>query len=131
MEQYRTDLSRARGLGAAKHGAGHWLAERVTSIALVPLSVWAVFAALRLAASPDYQTAQAWISDPVNAVLAILTLFIGFVHMHAGMRVIVEDYIRRTVTKAVLLLFNLAVCVLIGALGIFSLLKVALGGGAF
>ena len=132
MARYRTDLARARGLGAAKHGAGHWLTERITSIALAPLSVWGVFAALRLASAPDYGYAVDWLQHPANAVLLLLLLFVSFVHMHAGMRVIIEDYIERISTKAALLLLNLAVCVVGGAVALFSVLKVALGGvGAF
>ena len=127
---FRTDLSRARGLGAAGHGAGHWISERVTSIALIPLSLWAVFATLRLARA-DHASAAQWVSQPVNAVLLVLTLAISCWHMHAGMRVIVEDYIHKALSKSGLLILNLFVCVLFGALAVFSILKVALGGGAF
>ena len=127
MTSYRTPLSRARGLGSAKHGAGHWISERVTSIALVPLTVWAAYAVLRLAAG-DYTAAAHWVADPLNATLLILTLAVAFLHMHAGMRVVVEDYIDKTLTKSALLILNLFVCGLAGALAIFSILKVALGG---
>ena len=130
MSRFRTDLSRARGLGAAKHGAAHWLTERITSVLLAPLSVWAVFAAVRLASS-DYATTVRWVQSPINAVLLILLMAISFVHMHAGMRVIVEDYIHKTLSKSALLLLNLAICVVFGALAVFSILKVALGGGIF
>ena len=127
MEGFRTPLSRARGLGAAKHGVGHWISERVGAAALVPLTVWAIYAALRLSAL-DYYGAVAWISQPLNAVLMVLTLGISFWHMHSGMRVVVEDYIHKTLTKTGLLLLNLFVCGLAGALAVFSVLKVALGG---
>jgi succinate dehydrogenase / fumarate reductase membrane anchor subunit len=130
MSRYRTDLARARGLGAAKHGAGHWLSERITSILLVPLSVWAVFAGFRLA-SVDYATAVDWLQKPFNAVMLILLVAVSFLHMHAGMRVIVEDYIEKTLTKSALLVINLIVCLLFGALAVLSILKVALGGGIF
>ena len=127
MASNRTPHGRARGLGAAHHGASHWLAERVSAIALVPLVLWAVFGVLRLA-SQDYQGAVVWVSSPLNAVLLVLLTATSFWHMHAGMRVIVEDYIHKTLTKAVLLLLNLFVSVLVGGLAIFSILKVALGG---
>lgn len=130
MSGYRTDLSRARGLGAAKHGAGHWLTERITSIALAPLCIWAVFAAFRLA-TLDFAGAVLWVQQPLNAVLLVLLFAVSFLHMHAGMRVIVEDYIHTTLNKSVLLLLNLTICVLFGALAVFSILKVALGGGIF
>ena len=128
--RYRTDLARARGLGPAKTGAGHWLSERITSILLAPLSIWAVFAGFRLA-SVDYATAVAWLQQPFNAVMLILLVAVSFIHMHAGMRVIVEDYIHKTLTKTGLLLLNLFVCGLLGALAVFSILKVAFSGGAF
>ena len=127
---YRTPLSRARGLGSAKHGVGHWISERVGAIALVPLTLWAVFGVLRLAAG-DYDFAVVWIHDPLNAVLMVLTVAISFWHMHAGLRVIIEDYIHVAFSKVSLTLLSLFVCGLSGALAVFSILKVALGGGAY
>ncbi len=124
---YRTPLARARGLGSAKHGVGHWISERVGAVALVPLTLWAVFGVLRLAAG-DYDFAVVWIHDPLNAVLMVLTVAISFWHMHAGMRVVIEDYIHVALSKAGLILLSLFVCGLAGALAIFSILKVALGG---
>ena len=129
MVSYRTPLGRARGLGSAKHGASHWISERVSSIALVPLTLWAIYSVLQLAAY-DYGFAVHWIGEPLNATLTVLTLAIGFWHMHAGLRVVVEDYIHKALTKSVLLLLNLFVCGLAGALAVFSILKVALSGGA-
>jgi succinate dehydrogenase / fumarate reductase membrane anchor subunit len=129
MADYRTPLSRARGLGSAKHGAGHWVSERVAAIALVPLVIWAVYGILRLAAG-DYGFAVHWIQDPLNATLTSLTLAISLWHMQSGVRVIVEDYIHKALTKTALLLINLFICGLTGALAIVSILKVALGPGA-
>ncbi|HEX2801540.1 MAG TPA: succinate dehydrogenase, hydrophobic membrane anchor protein [Phenylobacterium sp.] len=130
VANYRTPLGRARGLGSAKHGVGHWVSERVSSIALVPLTIWMAYGVLRLAAG-DYGFAVHWIGNPLNAVLTVLTLAISFWHMHSGLRVVVEDYIHKTLTKSVLLLLNLFVCGLAGALAVFAILKVALGGGAY
>ncbi len=129
MASYRTPLSRARGLGAAKHGVGAWISERVSALALVPLTLWGVLAVLRLAAG-DYAFAVHWIAQPLNAVLMALLLGIGFWHMQGGLKVVIEDYIHVTLTKSALLVLNLFVCGLAGALAIFSVLKVAFGGGA-
>jgi succinate dehydrogenase / fumarate reductase membrane anchor subunit len=130
MDNYRTPLSRARGLGSAKHGVGAWIGERVGGAALVPLTLWGVFAVLRLAAG-DYTFAVHWIGQPLNAVLLVLLLGISFWHMHGGLRVVIEDYIHVTLNKAALLLLNLFVCGLAGVLAVFSILKVAFGGGAY
>ena len=75
MVSYRTPLSRARGLGAAKHGVGHWISERVSAVALVPLTLWAVWAVARLARG-DYDFAVAWVRQPLNATLMVLLLAI-------------------------------------------------------
>lgn len=124
---FRTPLSTARGLGSAKHGVGHWLSERVAAVALIPLVIWAVYSVILLARL-DYYGAVEWIGSPVNATLMILTIAISFMHMHSGMRVIVEDYVYGHLTKAGALLLSLFVCGLAGALAIMSILKVALGG---
>ncbi|MDD3838392.1 MAG: succinate dehydrogenase, hydrophobic membrane anchor protein [Phenylobacterium sp.] len=128
MPSYRTPLSRARGLGAAGHGVGHWIGERVSAVALVPLVLWLVFSFVRLAHA-DHAEAVAWLRDnPLNPVLLTLLAAVSFWHMHDGMRVVVEDYIEKVSTKATLLILNLFVCVLAGGLAVFSILQVALGG---
>ena len=127
MTGYRTPLSRARGLGAAHHGVGAWVSERVGAIALVPLTLWGVYGVLRLAAN-GYDFAVAWIRDPLNAVLMVLLLAISFWHMQGGLRVVIEDYIETTLPRAAALILNLFVCGLAGALAVFAILKVALGG---
>lgn len=127
MARYRTPLSRARGLGAAHHGAAHWISERVSSLALVPLVLWAVFAVIHLAPLPR-DLALLWLAEPVNAVLMVLTFLVGFWHMHSGLRVVIEDYVDTLVPRTISLLVNLFLCVLAGGLAIFSILKIAFGG---
>ena len=127
MPAYRTALGRARGLGSAKHGVGHFIAERVSSVALIPLVLWAVWAGIALARG-GYVGARAWIASPINAVLVVLLVVGGFYHMQIGMRVIVEDYIHKPRSKAVLLIANAFVCWVGTALTVICLLKVALLG---
>lgn len=126
MADFRTPLSRARGLGAAKHGAAEWVTSGMVVIALVPLCLWVAYGVLRLA-SLDYYGAVAWIGRPVNATLMVLTLALSFWHMHHGLRVVIEDYVHERLGKLSLLLINLIVSGLAGALAVFSVLKVALG----
>jgi succinate dehydrogenase / fumarate reductase membrane anchor subunit len=128
MASFRTPLGRARGLGAAKHGVGAWISERVTAVALIPLTIWGVFSVLQLAAL-DYAGAVAWLtSSAVNPTLMVLLVAVGFLHMHGGLRVVIEDYVERPLNRVGCLLLNLFVCLFAGALAVFSILKVALGG---
>jgi succinate dehydrogenase / fumarate reductase, membrane anchor subunit len=124
---YRTPLARARGLGSAHEGAGRFMAERATSVALVPLTLWAIWAALRIGHA-GYDGAVAFLQSPVDAVMAVLLLAVSAYHMKMGMQVIIEDYIHQPRTKLPLLLLNSAVCWLGAALGVFCILKVALLG---
>jgi succinate dehydrogenase / fumarate reductase, membrane anchor subunit len=129
MAGYRTPLGRARGLGSAKHGVGHFIGQRVSAVALVFLAVWGVWSAWTLAGG-GYDGASIWLQSPVNAALLALLAAVAFYHMQLGMRTIVEDYIHRPATKAVLLIANAFVCFGGAALTIVCVLKVAFGAGA-
>lgn len=124
---FRTPLSRARGLGSAKHGVGHFIADRVSGLALIPLSIWAAYAGLKVAAG-GYPAAVEWLTQPLNAVLLGLFVFAGFIHLRLAIQVVIEDYIEGFVAKSAALVANYLVCVLGAALGVFAILKVALLG---
>lgn len=130
MAGYRTPLARARGLGSAKHGVGHFINQRMTGAALVVLILWAVAAAVGLAKA-DFATATAWLRSAWNAVPAALLIGVAFLHMNLGMGVIIEDYIHKPMSKIALLALNVFVCWVGAAIGVFSILKVAFGGGAY
>ena len=123
----RTPRSRALGLGSAHHGVGHFIVEHVTAVMLVPLGLWGAWVAIQLAGQ-GYDAAAYWISKPVNAVLLAVLLVCALVHVKNAMQVVIEDYIGRFITKAVLLLLNYSICVLAGALGVFAILKAAFSG---
>jgi succinate dehydrogenase / fumarate reductase, membrane anchor subunit len=125
MSVVRSPLGRARGLGSAKHGVGHFIAQRVTAIALLLLLLWGAASVIGLAHG-DYSTAADWLHAPLNAALVVLLAFAAFWHMQLGMRVIIEDYFQKASTKGTLLVLNIFVSWLGGALTIVSILKVAL-----
>ena len=129
MTSYRTALGRARGLGSAKHGVGHFIVQRVSAMALAPLGLWALYSALTLSRA-GFDGAQAWMHAPLNAILSILLAIAAPVHMRIGMAEVVEDYIHKTPTKAVLLVLNYFVCVLTSVAAVFCILKIALIGAA-
>jgi succinate dehydrogenase / fumarate reductase membrane anchor subunit len=128
-DSFKTDLKRARGYGSAHHGSGVWLAERVTSVALVPLGLWAIYSVLQLAIV-GYDGAVDFFRSPVNVTLALLTLGISFHHMHMGMRVILEDYIEHKPSRLLWIGLSAAASLLGAGLAIISLLKVAFTGDA-
>ena len=103
MAGYRTPLGRARGLGSAKHGVGHFIAQRVSAVALVFLVLWAVDSAPARWPTPTMRMRSPWLRSPLNAVLAALLIAVASFHMQLGMRMIIEDYIHRPRTKAALL----------------------------
>jgi succinate dehydrogenase / fumarate reductase membrane anchor subunit len=129
MVSYRTPRSRAQGLGSAHHGVSHWITKRLTSIALIPLCLWVVYAVM-VVARTGYEGAVSWVGNPINTTLLVLLLAIGFMHMHAGLRVVFEDYFHTKRNKGALLLLNVIVCVFGAALAIISVLKVAFSGAA-
>jgi succinate dehydrogenase / fumarate reductase membrane anchor subunit len=126
---FRTPLRRARGLGAAKTGVGHFIGQRVSAVALIFLVLWGVGSAVGLAAG-GYDDAVAWLKSPLNATLLALIVVAASYHMQLGMRVIIEDYIGKPGNKLVLLILNVFVSWGAGALALVSLLKVAFSGGA-
>jgi succinate dehydrogenase / fumarate reductase, membrane anchor subunit len=128
MSAFRTPLGRARGLGSAKDGVRRFIAERVSSVALVFLVAWGVCSALTLAGA-GYDGAVEWIGAPLNAALMVLLAAVGFYHMRLGMAVVIEDYIAKPSSKAILLIANTMVCYGAMALTVICLLKVALTGG--
>ncbi len=128
MSPYRTDLGRARGLGSSKTGVGHFIAERVSSVALILLTAWLVWAGV-VVAKGGYGAARTLLASPVNAAAAVLLVGIGLYHAMIGMRVIIEDYIHKAATKALLLVVNTLVGWGAAAIATVGLLKVALSAG--
>jgi succinate dehydrogenase / fumarate reductase membrane anchor subunit len=129
MSGFRTPLGRARGAGSAHHGVAHFIAQRVSAVALAPLGLWALYSALMLS-RVGFDGAQSWLHAPLNAILAILLTGAASVHMRLGVTEIVEDYIHKTSTKRILLILNYFVCVLAGVSAVFCILKIALIGAS-
>lgn len=85
-------LAKARGLGSAKDGTGHWWAQRTSAVALVPLVIYVLYLLVSLAGA-DYATIRLAIAQPWNAVLLILFFATAFWHARLGLQVVIEDYI--------------------------------------
>jgi succinate dehydrogenase / fumarate reductase membrane anchor subunit len=124
QQSYRTPLGRARGLGSAHHGVGHFIGQRASAVALLFLLLWGVWSALKLAPL-GYDGAAAWLHGPVHMALLVLLLAAGFYHVRIGAQVIIEDYVHQPLIKTAGLLANTFVCYGAAVLAILSVLKVA------
>ena len=122
----RSPLGRALGLGSAKAGTEHWWAQRVSAVALIPLTLWFLFSLLLL---PDLRigTVRAWLQFPLSGFLAILLVAVLAYHSYLGATVIVEDYVHTEGLKILELLSLQFLHVLVGGAGIFARLNVAFG----
>jgi succinate dehydrogenase / fumarate reductase, membrane anchor subunit len=120
----RSPLRRVLGLGTAKDGVQHWWMQRLTSVALVPLSIWFVVSLLALP-SLDHATVIAWMSQSWTALLLIVFVLVATWHSQLGVRVVVEDYVHGAGAKTLTLVIVSFAHVLLGAAGVFAVLKVA------
>jgi succinate dehydrogenase / fumarate reductase membrane anchor subunit len=127
MTGMRTPLRKVRGLGAAREGTGHFWRVRVTSVALIVLSLYFLGLVISLNGA-NYQTVRTALAQPFAALMMGLFVLVGLVHMRLGMQEIIEDYIHAEGTKLVLLILSIFFCVAVGAASIFALLKLTLGG---
>jgi succinate dehydrogenase / fumarate reductase membrane anchor subunit len=124
----RSDLGRVKGLGSAKEGVHHWRLQRITAIALVPISLWFVISLLCVF-NGTHADVVAWVSAPHVTVLLIALSVLLFWHLQLGLQVVIEDYVH-TAYKQIALQIALRVAAGLGALvAIVSVLKISLALG--
>jgi succinate dehydrogenase / fumarate reductase, membrane anchor subunit len=121
----RSPLGRAIGLGSAKEGVEHWWAQRITAITLVPLALWFVMAVIGLAGA-EHGLLVDWVSQPLAAVLLILFLVATFYHSALGLQVVIEDYVENEAARLGLIVAMRLAHILLAALGIFAVLRIAI-----
>lgn len=122
----QTPLHRVEGLGSAKAGTAEFWRQRLTAVALVPLSIWFVWSALALVGG-NQENALAFFADPVNAILMLLFLMAALYHMSIGVQIVIEDYIHQPGIKIVLIILNRFFALAVGVATAFALLKIAFG----
>lgn len=119
----RTALGRARGLGSAHEGTHHWWMQRVTSIALIPLTAFFLWHLDTLVAAP-YETLRAFLGTPYVTVALLLFVFAAYYHAYLGIQVIIEDYVHRPVSKTLSLLANKFFFAVLGAAAAYAALHI-------
>lgn len=122
----QTPLKRARGLGSAESGTHHWIVQRITAVALVPLSLWLIYLALA-ALHLDYAQARALVHQPLNAVLLIAFVLAVFWHTQLGLQVVIEDYVHTRWLEITAQLTVKFFCVLGAIACVLAIVRIALG----
>ena len=122
----QTPLGKVRGLGAAGNGVHHWWVQRLTSVALVPLGVWLLVSLLTLP-SLDFVTLVSWIAGTWTASPLSVFVITASWHSRLGIQVIIEDYVHDEGLKTTSLVLSGFVHVLLAALGVFAVLRIAFG----
>lgn len=121
-----TPLHRVEGLGSAHSGVTHFWRERVTAVALIPLTVWFAWAVLSLIGGPQVNV-LIFLQQPLNAALMGLFVLVSLIHMVLGLQMVIDDYIYKAGQKIALMLLVRGLAWLIGAVCLIALLRIAIG----
>ncbi|KAA6205482.1 MAG: succinate dehydrogenase, hydrophobic membrane anchor protein [Candidatus Tokpelaia sp.] len=124
---FRTELGKARGLGAARSGARHFWLQRVTAFANVPLFIFFIGLIISLS-DKDYAQIHAIFANPFIVLIVALILLSGIYHMKLGMQVIIEDYVHSNGWRVFILALNIFCSVFLAAASALALVKIMLGG---
>jgi len=121
----RSPLGRARGLGSARAGSAHWWVQRLTAVALVPLTLWFIFSVLRLAGASHGDVIE-WLGHPVQVALMLCLIVATFHHLQLGLQTVIEDYVHEDGVKLASVLLMKAACVVLALASIVSVLRLGL-----
>ena len=121
----RTPLGKVLGRGAAGEGVGHWWVQRVTAVALLPLTAWFGISLLTHSLQ-SYDAMRGWLGQPWVAVLSLVLVLSLAWHSKLGVEVVIEDYVAGKGAKTTLLVLSAFVHVLAAAAGSFAILLLAL-----
>ena len=122
---FRSPSARAIGIGSAKTGSRHWLAERISAIALIPLTLWFVVSVIAHTRS-DYVGFVSWLRTPLATICMILLLLALFHHTALGLQVVIEDYVHSGAKYAAVIAVRLG-CYGLAVAGIVAVLRIAFG----
>lgn len=123
----RSPLGQARGLGSAKEGVQHWWLQRMTAVALLPLSLWFVFS-VATHQMVSHAAIVAWLHNPLVAAVLVFYFAVLFYHSALGVQVVVEDYVGGNFKKIATLMLVKLVHGLVAVIAVFAVLKIAFGG---
>ena len=120
----RSPLAQVLGLGSAGAGTEHWLGQRLSAVAMVPLTLWFASSLLTLP-SLDFYSVTAWAASPLHSVLLILLVVALVYHSSLGTQVVAEDYVHASGRRAIVLIVLRLLHVGLAAAGIFAVFLIA------
>lgn len=123
----RTPFKHAIGLGSTSDGVKHWWMQRMTAVALIPLTLWLVFS-VAAHAGEDYATVASWFAQPFTTTMLTLFVFTAFLHAIQGLTVVIEDYVHHDGIKVTAMVIMKLVLTFLGVSSILSILRVAFTG---
>ena len=119
----QSPLSKAIGLGSAKHGFSHWWLQRVSAVALIPLCLWFVYSVICLMQS-DYAAILEWFASPIQTSLMIVFVLTLIYHAQTGLQVVIEDYIHNKFASLVFMYGVKFVSVLMAVIAVVSIFRI-------
>jgi succinate dehydrogenase / fumarate reductase, membrane anchor subunit len=122
-KRFASKLSNVRGLGSAKDGVSHWVWQRITALAMIPLTLWFLVSLMSMLQANDVIAVQDWFYSPVNALLCIVLFAAIFFHATLGVQVVIEDYVHETTLKNIALIGTKIVFFTAGILSIMAIIK--------
>ena len=122
----RTPLKRVRKLGSAKAGPEHFWQQRITAVANLVLVTF-LLGLLVTIAGADYATVKRTLAKPQNAILMLLLVLSGIIHMRLGMQSIIEDYVHSEGRKVLALMLSSFFSLVVGLTCVFAVLKLSFG----
>jgi len=124
---FKTPLARAQGLGAAKTGTGHWWLQRVTAVALIPLTFWLI-SLLDMTMNAPFVETVAWFSSPLNTTCIVFWVLAAFYHSALGIQVVIEDYVSTEWLKIVSVWSVKLIFIFLGIAALIAIFRIITAG---
>ena len=103
-------------------GTDHWVAQRVTSVAMLPMTcLFFVFFFINFGL--EYTQVRSYFTQPIVNSLTIIFFLVTALHLKQGLEVVIEDYISDTVTRKKIKTINSVFCILIALSSTCALLS--------
>jgi len=112
---------------SSKTGAHHWIMQRISAIALIPLIIWLTISFIKIAQDPQ-EYLPVFFAYPLNAIAGILLIVTSLYHGALGMRVVLEDYVSCKKTMHTLIILVNFISILTSVAAVLAIVRLHLIG---